>query len=156
MGASKNEGFAANEALSKEDDIDSAEGDADEKDQIEVAGRMFRAAKLQIPLAGELEMPIGKMRWALRGMWMEAIPRVYGIDSERKGPAESLSGRGFEGGPGPVGKPKGGSTKDKKDGKADGNEQEGEVQGSARDDVGTRERKRLGTATATGRFWATC
>jgi len=76
------EGFAADEALSKDEDIESAEGDADEKDHVEVAGRMFRAAKLQLPLAGELEMPIWKMRGALRGMWMEAIPGVYGIDRD--------------------------------------------------------------------------
>jgi len=47
---------------------------------------MFRAAKLQLPLAGELWMPSGKMWGALRGMWMKAIPRVYGIDREQKGP----------------------------------------------------------------------
>jgi len=62
------EGFGADEALSKEDDVESAEGDADERDQIMVARRMFRAAKLQLPLAGALGMPIGKMRGALRGI----------------------------------------------------------------------------------------
>jgi len=56
------EGFGADEVLSKGDDVESVDGDADERDQIEVAGRMFRAAKLQLPLAGELGMPIGKMR----------------------------------------------------------------------------------------------
>jgi len=122
------EGFGADEVLSKGDDVQSVEGDADERDQIEVAGRMFRAAKLQLPLSGEVGMPIGKMHGALRGMWMEAIPRVYGVDRKQKGPVEPLSGKGFGDGPGPVGDPKG-----KKEGKADGGELEGEVLGLAKE-----------------------
>jgi len=62
------EGFGADEVLSKGEGVESVEGDADEWDQVEVAGRMFRAAKLQLPLSGEIGMPIGKMRGALRGM----------------------------------------------------------------------------------------
>jgi len=92
------------------------------------------------------------MRGALRGMWMEAIPRVYGIDREQKGPVESLSGKGFRGGPGPVGEPKGGSTKDKKDGKADDNEQEREVQGSAKDGRGNAGKKEGGECYRHGPF----
>jgi len=75
---------------------------------------------------------------------MEAIPRVYGIDREQKEPVEPLSGKGFGGGPGSVGKPKGGSIKDKKEGKADSNEQEGEMQGSARDGRRNAEKKEGG------------
>jgi len=113
---------------------------------------MFRAAKLQLPLAGELGMPIGKMRGALRGMWMEAIPRVYGIHREQKGPVEPLSGMGFGGGPGSVGKPKRGSMKDKKEGKADNNEQEGEMQGSAKDGRGNAGKKDGGECYRHGPF----
>jgi len=68
------EGFGANEVLSKGDDIESVEGDADERDQMEVAGHMFRAAKLQLPLSGETGMPIGKMRGALRGCGWRLFP----------------------------------------------------------------------------------
>jgi len=145
------EGFGADGAISKKEDVESAEGDADERDQIEVAGRMFRAAKLQLPLSGELGMPIGKMWGALRGMWMEAIPRVYGIDREQKGSVESLSGKGFRGGPGPIGKPKGGS-KDKKEGKVNDNEQEVEEQGSARDEHGSAGKKEGGNCYRHGPF----
>jgi len=130
------EGFGADEVLSKGDDVESVEGDADERDQIEVAGRMFQAAKLHLPLAGESGLPIGKMRGALRGMWMYAIPRVYGIDRERKAPMESAPGKGFRGEPGPVSKPKGGS-KDKKDGQDEVTEREGEAQGSKEDERGS-------------------
>jgi len=54
-----------------------------------------------------------------------------------------------------MGKPKGGS-KNKKEGKVDGNEQKGEAQGSARDERGSAGKKEGGTATAMVRFWATC
>jgi len=147
----KVEGFGADEVLSKGDDVESVEGDADERDQIEWAGRMFRAAKLQLPLAGELGLPIGKMRGALRSMWMEAIPRVYGIDKEQKAPMEPLPGKRFGEGPGPVGKPKGGS-KDKKDGQEEGTEREGEVQGSARDERGSAGKRGGGDCYRHGPF----
>jgi len=101
------EGFDVDEVPSRGEDIESVEGDADERDQIEVAGHMFRAARLQRPLSGEMGMPIGKMRGALSGMWMEAIPRVYVIDREQKKPAETLCGKGFGDGPGSVEIPRG-------------------------------------------------
>jgi len=101
------EGFGADEVLSKGEDVESIEGDADERDQVEVAGHMFRAAKLQLPLPGETGRSIGKMRGALRWMWMDAIPRVYGIDREPKTPGGPVPGKGFGEGPGPVGKPTG-------------------------------------------------
>jgi len=64
------------------------------------------AARLQLPVPGEVGMPIGKIRGALRGMWMEAIPRAYGVNRDQGCSGEPLSGKGFEGGPGPVGKAK--------------------------------------------------
>jgi len=101
------EGFGAEQVPSRGEDIESVKGDANEKDQVEVAGHMFKAARLQLPLSGETGMPIGKMRGALRGMWMEAMPRVYGIDKNQKKPAESLSGKGVGDGPGSVWMPRG-------------------------------------------------
>jgi len=145
------EGFGADEVLSKGDDVKSVKGDADERDQIEVAGRMFRAAKLQLPLAGELGVPIGKMWGALRGMWIEAIHRVYGIDREQKVPMEPLPGKKFGGGPGPIGKPKGGS-RDKKDGEVEATERDGKAQGSARDERGSAGKRGGGDCYRHGLF----
>jgi len=122
------EGFGADEVPSKGEDIESVEGDADERDQVEVAGHMFKAARLQLPLSGETGMPIGKMRGALRGMWLEAIPRVYRIDREQKKPAELLSGKGFGVGPGSVWNPRG-----KKEVRAGVGELEREGLGTARE-----------------------
>jgi len=90
------------------DDAESAEGEADEKDCIEVAGRTFLTAKLQIPLPGETAGSIEKMRSALRGMWMGTIPRTYGIKGEPKTPMGPGPGMGFGDVPGPE-EPRGGT-----------------------------------------------
>jgi len=80
-------------------------------------------------------------------MWMEAIPRVYGIDREKKGPVELLSGKGFRDGPGPVGNPKG-----KKEVRADGGELKGEVLGAAREGPGNPGKKETGGCYRHGPF----
>jgi len=100
------EGFAAEEFRPEGEDAESGDGEVEDGDQVEVAGRAFKAAGLHLPVASDVGMPIGKMRGALRGMCMEVIPRVYGIDRDQRGPVEPLSGKGFGGGTGPVGKAK--------------------------------------------------
>jgi len=105
------EGFAAEEVRPEEDNRGPGEDEIENVDQVKVAGHAFRAARLQLPLGEDSGKTIGKMCGALRGVWMEAIPRVYGIDREQKGPVEPLSGKGFGSGPGPVGKAKGGLVK---------------------------------------------
>jgi len=72
-------------------------------------------------------------------MWMEAIPRVYGIDREQKTPAEPLSGKGFGDGPGPVGNPKG-----KKEVRVGVGELEGEGLGLAREGRGSQSKEEPG------------
>jgi len=42
---------------------------------------------------------------------MDAVPRVSGVNRERGEPAAPMSGKGFGGGPGPVGKPREGAVK---------------------------------------------
>jgi len=51
-------------------------------------------------------MTIGKTRGALRGMWMDAIPRVYSVHRDQAGTETPMSRKGFGGGPGTVGKPR--------------------------------------------------
>jgi len=86
---------------------------------------MFKAARLHLPLSGEAGMPIGKMRGALKGMWMKAMPKVYEIDREPKTPAEPLSGKGTGDGTGSVGNQRG-----KKEVRAGVGELEGEGKGN--------------------------
>jgi len=65
-------GFGADEVHPEGEDVESGDGDAEEVDQVELAGRAIMAARLQLPVLGEVGMSIGKTRGALRGMWMEA------------------------------------------------------------------------------------
>jgi len=112
------EGFGAYE------DVESVEGEADEKDHIEVAGRTFITAKLQLPLPGETGRSIEKMRGALRGMWIGAIPRTCGIDAEPKTPVGPGPVGVFGEGPGPMGNIQGG-LKDNLDRQGNDTEREG-------------------------------
>jgi len=85
------EGFGADEV--RPEDVGSGDEETGEVDQVELAGCAFRAARLQLSLAGEGGMPIRKTRGALKGMWLDAIPRVYGINREPGGAGEPMSGK---------------------------------------------------------------
>jgi len=98
------EGFGDDEV--RPEDVGSGDEETEKVDQVELAGCALRAARLQLPLAKEGGIPIGKTRGALRGMWLDAILRVYGINREQGGAREPMSRKGFGGGPGPVGKAK--------------------------------------------------
>jgi len=97
------EGFSADEARREADDVESADGE--EVNQVEVAGRAFFAAHLHLQTPGKTGRTIGKTRGALRGMWMDMIPKFHEENPPKRDAAETTPGKGFGGGPGPVGKP---------------------------------------------------
>jgi len=78
-------------------------------------------------------MPIGKTRGALRGMWLDMVPKFHEGNLQNQDPAETVPGKGFGGGPGPVGRPTGGSFKDKRHEDADVEGTSGQASGLARD-----------------------
>jgi len=94
------------------DDVESTDGQ--EVDQVEVAGRAFIAAHLHLQTPGETGRTIGKTRGALRGMWMDMVPKFHDGNLQNQDAAETVPGKGFGGGLGPVRRPKGGSFEDKR------------------------------------------
>jgi len=111
------EGFGADEAQPVVDNVESTEGQ--EVDQVVVAGHAFIAAHLHLQTPGKTGRTIGKTRGALRGMWMDMVPKFHEGNSLDRDAAVTMPGRGFGGGPGPVGRPKGGSFRDKSQDDAD-------------------------------------
>jgi len=100
------EGFGTYEAQPVVDDAESTK--KQEADQVEVAGRAFIASHLHLQTPGETGRTIGKTRRALRGMWMDMVPKFHEGNSLDKDAAVTVPGKGFSGGPGPVGRPRGG------------------------------------------------
>jgi len=96
------EGFGADEARRVADNVEST--DEQEVDQVEVAGRAFIAAHLYLQTPGETGRTIGKTRGALRGMWMNMVPKFHEGNLQN----QTVPGKGFGGGPKPVGRPRGG------------------------------------------------
>jgi len=111
------ESFGVDEARPRADDIES--GDGEEVDQVEVAGRAFVATHLHLQTPGETGWTIGQTIGALRGMGMNMVPRFREENLQETDADTTAPGMGFGCGPGPVGKPKGGSVKDKSEDKAD-------------------------------------
>jgi len=105
-----------------------------------------------LPIPGEVGRTIRQTRGALRGMWMDAVPRFCGGHHEKKDVSAPTSGKGFGGGSGPVGKPKGGTAKDEREGKADGNAQESDVPESTETDRGKAGKKGGGECYLHGPF----
>jgi len=110
-------GFGAEEIQPEGEYVESGDGDGEKVDQVKVAGSAFKAARLHLPLPGEVGKAIGKTRGALRGMWMDAVPRVYGGNRDQVGLEIPMSGKGFGGGPGPVGRGREEVARDEKGGK---------------------------------------
>jgi len=82
---------------------------------------------------GELGRTIGKTRGALRGMWMDMVPKFHEGNLLNREAAGTAPGKGFGGGPGPVGRPEGGSFKDKRQDDADVEVASEQASGLARD-----------------------
>jgi len=79
-------------------------------------------------------MTVGKSRGALRGMWMDMVPRFSERNLPNPDAAETVPGKGFGGGPGMVGRPRGGAFGQHDDGEAEwvGGQAPGPVSGVAR------------------------
>jgi len=146
------EGFGTYEAQPVMDDAESTEGQ--EADQVEVAGRAFIAAHLHMQTPGETGMTIGKTRGALKGMWMDMVPKFHDGSLRNQSAAENVPGKGFGGGPGPVGRPKGGSFEDKRQDDADVGGASGQGSGLAREVYRDQGRKGDGECYRHGPFLA--
>jgi len=148
------EGFGADEVQPGAEEVESA--DEEEVDQVEVAGRAFLAAHLHLQTPGETGRTIGKTRGALREMWMDMVPSFHECTPQKRDTTETVSGKGFGGGPRPVGNPKGGSVKEKGRDKPDieGASERGQAWSS--EVRGTREGRVGVNVTATGHSWVTC
>jgi len=129
----RDEGFGTDEVRDVVDDVESTDGQ--EPDRVDIAGRAFIAAHLHLQTPGEKEMTIGKSRGALRGMWMDMVPRF----SEKKLPnpeaTEPVSGEGFGGDAGIDGKPGRGFPRDYRRANGHGEWEGGQERGRPVNDV---------------------